>query len=51
MDRKIANTEKARGIVRLDPAQRIQRGDFLSLRIAVEKLHIFDPHDGACLSF
>jgi multiple sugar transport system ATP-binding protein len=49
MDQKIANTEKAQGVVRLDPAQRVQRGDLLSLRIAVEKLHIFDPDDGACL--
>ena len=48
MDQKIANTEKTHGIVRLDPARRVQRGDLLSLRIAAEKLHIFDPDDGAC---
>ncbi len=49
LDRTITKNSKIQGIVRIDPAQRINRGDPLHLQPVIDKLHIFDPEDGTRL--
>jgi multiple sugar transport system ATP-binding protein len=49
LDRTITRNSKIQGIVRIDPSQRIARGDLLRLQPDRDKLHIFDPEDGSCL--
>ncbi len=41
--------KKITGIVKLDPSHRLSRGDALNLRVATDRLHIFDPESGRCL--
>ena len=50
LDRRVAQNGKLQGIVRLDPAHRLQRGDSLYLKLATDKLHIFDHENGSCLN-
>jgi multiple sugar transport system ATP-binding protein len=49
LDRTITRNNKLQGVVRIDPSQRIARGDLLRLQPDRDKLHIFDPEDGSCL--
>ncbi|GAB6190782.1 ABC transporter ATP-binding protein [Desulfocastanea catecholica] len=49
LDRTITKNSKLQGVVRIDPSQRINRGDPLRLQPDTDKLHIFDPEDGTCL--
>jgi multiple sugar transport system ATP-binding protein len=50
LDRRISKNGKIEGIVRIDPSHRIRRGDPLYLKPDKDKLHIFDPENGICLS-
>lgn len=49
LDRTITKNSKLQGVVRIDPSQRINRGDPLRLQPDTDKLHIFDPEDGTRL--
>ncbi len=49
LDRTITKNSKLQGVVRIDPSQRINRGDILRLQPDRDKLHIFDPEDNTCL--
>lgn len=50
LDRMVAKNGKLQGVVRFDPALRLDRGDSLRLQLETDKLHIFDPENGSCLS-
>jgi multiple sugar transport system ATP-binding protein len=49
LDRRVAKNGKLQGVVRLDPARRLDRGDSLRLKPDTDKLHLFDPENGTCL--
>ncbi len=49
-ERQSAEIGKIQGIVRLDPAQRVQQGDVFTLSPDAKRLHIFDAENGICLA-
>jgi multiple sugar transport system ATP-binding protein len=50
LDQRATKNGKLQGIVRIDPSQRLDRGESLRLKPDIDKLHIFDPENGTCLS-
>jgi multiple sugar transport system ATP-binding protein len=50
LDQRVTQNGKLQGTVRIDPSQRLGRGESLRLKPEIDRLHIFDPDTGFCLN-